>query len=232
MEPQEREAAAGEAGHESWDAWVAELEEEKGRTICGEPTVQQPSRPCTRGEAWGVDGEDEGPCTSHLPEQESKRQQVKERYLQLVREGDYTLKGCAQLAGVDRSTLDKWGQTDEEFANERREAEVSRARRRMENLGDIMYREALAGKSKGSERVYLMKVYAASARRRGDDPPLDYDQPDHLEVSATIRTESAKDELQRLLTDARERLATPSGGREPEPSGADGAESAGAEGAS
>lgn len=207
IDQEARDRRARAAGHDTWSAWVASVATETGYPVCGEPTVKRPVRPCSRPESWGVAGESEGPCTDHQEAAEVKRQATKKRYLELVASGDYTLQGSARVAGVDRKTLDRWAETDPTFAKERRQAEVSRARRRVENLGDILYREALEGKTRGNERIFLLKVYAASLRRRGVDPPLDYDQPDRIELSAGEGVESAREALERKLEDVRERIA-------------------------
>lgn len=53
------------------------MAEEEGRPVCGQPTVKRPVRPCSRPEAWGVNGADEGPCTDHQAVAEVKRHAVK-----------------------------------------------------------------------------------------------------------------------------------------------------------
>lgn len=61
----ERHQEAAEAGGwSSWEAWVAHLEEEKGHPICGRMKKGARS-PCTRTEAWGVDGKEVGACKFH-----------------------------------------------------------------------------------------------------------------------------------------------------------------------
>lgn len=203
-----RDRRARAAGHDTWEAWVEAVAAEAGHRVCGKPTVKRPVRPCSRPEAWGLDEREEGPCTSHQGAAEAKRQAIKKRYLGLVASGDYTLQGCAKVAGVDRKTLDRWSETDAAFAEARRQAEVSRARRRVENLGDALYHDAIQGRTRGNERIFLMKVYAASLRRRGVEPILDYDQPQRIELSGGLEVEeSAREELERKLDDIRERLA-------------------------
>lgn len=207
LDQEARDRRARAAGYETWAAWVEAVAAEAGHPVCGEATVKRPVRPCSRPESWGVEGESSGPCTSHQEAREAKRQAKKKRYLELVASGDYTLDGCAKLAGVGRRTLDRWAETDEEFSMKRRRAEMSRARRRIENLGDILYREALAGKTRGNERIFLLKVYAASLRRRGVEPVLDYDQPEKVELSGTVDTISPREKLNQKLDAIRERLA-------------------------
>lgn len=65
-----------------------------------------------------------------------------------------------------------------------------------------------------------MKVYAASIRRRGEEPPLDYDQPERLELSGGFEIErSAREEVERKLEAVRERLAYHEGDEEPQTNG-------------
>lgn len=56
--------AAESGGWSSWEKWVEHLEEEKGHGVCGRMR-KGARRPCTRQEAWGVDGKEEGACKLH-----------------------------------------------------------------------------------------------------------------------------------------------------------------------
>lgn len=213
-----RERKADAAGYESWAAWTEAVAGEAGHPVCGEPTVKQPVRPCSRPEAWGVEGAETGPCAAHQDDAGAKRQAVKDQYLRLVAGGRHSLEQCARRAGVDRKTLDRWCETDPDFASARRDAETARARRRVEDLGDSMYRAALAGETTGSERIFLLKVYAASLRRRGEEPFFDWDQPDRLEVTGSIQADSPREELEKELDRIAGRMAD---GQRPPPESAE-----------
>lgn len=154
---QDLDELALDAGYPTWERWVAALEEELDRRICGGLRLKQPHRPCCRRPGWGR-GPDvtEGACDSHTDGAQAKRQTLKKEVLRIYSQGLYTLGQACEKAGADRSWIWRLESTDPHFRRELANIRDRIQDVRDEAVEDALFRDAVRGDHKGGERMFYL----------------------------------------------------------------------------
>lgn len=183
------------------------------KTTCGDygGRKRKTNEPCTRKPAWGVKGEDTGPCKDHVKSKAEKDNELKEQFLELVGQCAFSLKDAAEELGVCTATVWRMRQEDPDFDKAVGRVWRSADRKRLEVVESRYYERLTEGTISSAALIFYL-VNRGKGRWK-DVKRVEYSGPEggpiehEVETTETIDPSKLSDEeleeLDRLLTKAR-----------------------------
>lgn len=174
--------------------------------VCGKE--KENGEDCERPAGWGVNDEQDNPngfCKDHIPGKESKNQELKNRFVEILKNEVIPISGAADRIDRDQSTIWKWRQKDEEFDQRVKQAKETQKNLRAEKVEDSVFQRIIKGEAAASTEIFWLKnnadwkdnpdVHVEQHQQQGQSQKIPEEFEDVMENGVQMARQEGEDDI-------------------------------------